>query len=156
MNPSDRSPAVVAPGEGRKILVLGQEVTVKLSRSQTGGDCFLFETVVPPGSRIPPHIHSREDEILQVLEGGLEVFLGGRTFQAGAGAVAFFPRNTVHAFGNEGDSPARARFVVTPGANFEAFFQELCALSANPPPEMTKVTEIFARYGLPIVTEPAL
>ena len=135
-------------------MVLGQEVTVKLSSSETGGDYYLFETVVALGGRVPPHVHSREDEILEVMEGELEVFLDGRTFNATAGALAFFPRDTVHAFSNVGKTPARARFVVSPGANFEKFFRELSALPADQPPDMAKVIELFARYGLPIVTEP--
>jgi quercetin dioxygenase-like cupin family protein len=135
-------------------MVLGQEITVKLSSSETGGDYYLFENVVAPASRVPPHVHSREDEILQVMEGELEIFLDGKTFKAPAGAVAFFPRKTVHAFGNVGKSPARARFVVSPGANFESFFAELCTLPTDQPPDMAKVMEIFERYGLPIVTDP--
>jgi quercetin dioxygenase-like cupin family protein len=149
----NHKPAVVQPGKGRKIMVLGQEITVKLSTPETGGDYFLFESVVAPGFRVPPHIHSREDEIIQVLEGELEVFLGGKMFNAPAGAIAFFPRNIVHAFGNIVNTPASARFFVSPGANFEKFFDELCKLPANQPPDMAQVTEIFDRYGLPIVAE---
>jgi quercetin dioxygenase-like cupin family protein len=154
MNNQMHKPAVVQPKDGRTMLVLGQEVTVKLSSGETGGDYYIFETVVPPGARVPPHIHSREDEILEVLDGELEIFLDGETFKTSGGALAFFPRQTVHAFGNAAKTPARARFVVSPGANFEKFFGELCALPANQPPDMAKVMEIFAGYGLPIVTEP--
>ena len=155
MNTQNHKPAILRPGEGRKINVLGMEVTVKLSSLETGGDYFLFDGVVRQGDRVPPHIHHREDEIIQVLEGELEIFLGGRTFKAPAGAIAFFPREVVHAFANVANAPAKARFLASPGANFEKFFGELSALPANQPPDMAQVSEIFDRYGLPIVPEPA-
>jgi quercetin dioxygenase-like cupin family protein len=155
MNTRNHKPTVLQPGEGRKIMVLGMEVTKKLSSLETGGDYFLFDGVVRQGDRVPPHIHHREDEIIQVLEGELEIFLGGMTFKAPAGAVAYFPRNVVHAFANVGNAPAKARFLASPGENFEKFFEELSALPANQPPDMAKVMEIFVRYGLPIVPESA-
>lgn len=146
---------VVQDTDGRKMTVLGQEIVVKLSRSETGGDYFVFENVVPPGARVPPHSHSQEDEILEVLEGELEVLLDGETFHASAGAVVFMPRHIVHGFANVRQTPAKGRFVVSPGANFETFLEELSTLPANQPPEMARVLEIFDRYGLPIVTSPA-
>lgn len=136
-------------------MVLGQEITVKLSSSETGGDYYLFENIVPQGARVPLHVHQREDEILMVLEGELEVSLGGKTFKAPTGTIAFFPRNVAHGFGNVGNAPAKGRFLVSPGANFEKFFGELSALPPNQPPDMAKVMEIFDRYGLPIVAESA-
>ena len=155
MNTGNHKPTVLRPDEGRKINVLGMDVTIKLSSLETGGDHFLFEAVVGPGDRVPPHLHHREDEIIQVLGGELEIFLNGRTFKAPAGAIAFFPRDVVHAFANVGHAPAKARFLASPGANFEKFFEELSTLPSNQPPNMVKVTEIFDRYGLPIVPEPA-
>ena len=137
------------------MIVMGQDLVVKLSSAETGGDYYVFENVVPPGAHVPLHIHSQEDEILEVLEGELEVFLGGRTFQVSAGAVVFMPRDIVHAFGNVRQIPAKGRFVVSPGANFEKFIEELSALPTNQPPDMAKVMEVFDRYGLPIVADPA-
>ncbi|MFZ9913872.1 MAG: cupin domain-containing protein [Phycisphaerales bacterium] len=148
-------PAVLKPDEGRKIVVLGQEITVKLTGSETGGEFYLFENIVPPGARVPPHVHQREDEILQILEGELEVTLDGRTTRAPAGSIAYFPRNIAHGFGNTGTVPAKGRFLVSPASNFEKFFAELSALPAHQPPDMRKVAEIFERYGLPFVPEAA-
>jgi quercetin dioxygenase-like cupin family protein len=142
--------------EGRTIVVLGQEITVKLSSVETGGDYYSFENSVPPGASVPPHVHSREDEILEVIEGELEVFIDGRTFKACAGAIAFFPKHIVHGFSNRGSIPAKGRFLVSPGANFEKFFGELSALPADQPPDMASVMRIFEYYGLPIVSNPAL
>jgi len=97
-------------------------------------------------------VHSREDEILEVLEGGFEILLGEDRFEATTGTVAYFPRDVVHGFTNAGTVPAKYRIIVTPGANFQEFFEELSSLPTDLPPDMAKVMEIFDRYGLPIIT----
>ena len=146
-------PRIIPAGGGRKMLVIGNEIEVKLSSEETGGALFVFENTTPAGDGVPPHIHSREDEVIHVIEGEYEIFLDGKMETAGAGALVNFPRNVVHGFRNIGNSPARALFIVTPGENFESFFNELSLLSSGGVPEMRKVAEIFDKYGLPIVRQ---
>src|SRR5262245_19328332 len=134
----NRIPSVVGPGEGRRITVLGQEILIRLSCAKTGGDYYIFENVVPPGARVPRHIHTREDEIIQVLEGELEVFLDGKTFVARAGAIAFFPRDFVHGFANVGERPAKGSFLVSLGENLEKYFDELSDLTTHEQTENVK------------------
>jgi quercetin dioxygenase-like cupin family protein len=150
MNFTERKPIVVPPGEGKKLMVIGQEILVRVGCADTAGELFVFDATSAPGSGVPPHIHLREDEMLQVLEGEMEVFLDGKTFVAKAGSVCFFPRNIPHGFKNMTNRPVQTRFVVSPGRNFEAFFNEFSALPAQQPPDMRKVTEIFDRYGIPL------
>lgn len=145
-----RKPIVVAPTEGRKITVLGQEITVKLTSKETGGDYYMFEAVIAPGGQVPIHTHSREDETLEVLEGELELFLGDTGLRACTGSTAFFPRSVAHGFRNPTQKPTRLRFVVSPGLNFETFFEELSSLPVDQPPDFVRVSEIFERYGLPL------
>jgi quercetin dioxygenase-like cupin family protein len=152
MNSANPRPAVLQPGDGRRFNLLGQTITVKLSSGETGGAYYLFENTVPPGARVPAHLHRFEDEILEVLEGELEVLLDRNTFKAPAGTIGFFPKQIVHGFSNPGSTPAKGRFLVTPGANFEKFFGELSALPADQPPDMPRIAEIFGRYGVPIVS----
>lgn len=146
-----RAPIVIPAKGGRHVVVLGNQIEVKLDTSATAGLAFVFEAVTPPGVGVPPHIHQHEDEIIRIIEGEFEIFLDGRRYQATDGAVINFPRSVVHAFRNSGTRPARALFVVTPGENFEKFFGELGALPSDAPPDMAKIAAIFERYGLPIV-----
>ena len=143
-------PMVVPASGGRKMMVLGNEITVKLSSAQTGGALFAFENTIQPGEGVPPHVHSREDEIIHMIEGECEVFLDGKTCVAGAGSLINFPRNVVHGFRNTSSVPARALFIATPGENFEAFFNELSAFAPTMPADMERVAQIFAKYGLPV------
>lgn len=137
------------------MLVLGNEITVKLASPETGGDFHVFEAVTPPGVGVPPHVHQHEDEIIQVIDGEFEIFLDGKTHTATQGAVINFPRFISHGFRNAGKTPGRAIFTVIPGANFEKFFEELSALPGDRPPDMARVAEIFRRYDIEILAQPS-
>jgi len=60
-------PMVVPANEGRKMFALGNEVRLKLSSSETGGDPYVFEVLTPPGVVVPPHVHRHEDELVMDL-----------------------------------------------------------------------------------------
>ena len=63
------------PGDHYTFLVTGEE---------SAGAYFAMEALVPPGGGPPPHIHTREDESLDLLEGELEFLLGDETIVAGS------------------------------------------------------------------------
>jgi hypothetical protein len=78
-----------------------------------------------------------------------------RTHAAGPGAVVSFPRLIPPGFGIFSETQTRAISTVAPGANFEKFFDDLCASPADEPPDMEEVTEIFKRYGIRILEPPS-
>ena len=67
----------VTEGEGKKLWVADELMAFKASGKDTGGAYALTDSVVPPGGGPPPHLHHREDEAFWVLEGELEVMVGG-------------------------------------------------------------------------------
>lgn len=144
-------PVVVPANAGEHISVMGNKIEIRLSCAQTGGSAFVFESTTPPGDGVPPHIHEREDEIIHVLQGELEVFLDGKTMPASAGSIVNFPRRVVHGFRNASADPVRSLFVATPGENFESFLRELSAVAPTLPADMQAVAALFRKYGLPIV-----
>lgn len=144
------SPAsVVTSSEGKKMNVLGHDATVKLSSSATNGN-YVFEVVSPAGMGIPPHVHEKEDELIYVLSGEFEVFLDGKISKATAGDWLNFARGTAHGFKNIGALPGKTLWVVTPGKNFEEFFDKLGSLPAGAP-DMEKLVKLFADHGLPLL-----
>lgn len=146
---------VIGADEGRKKMnVMGHAVTVKLTKSETGGEYYVFEVVSPPGAGIPPHVHRNEDEVIQVLEGEYEIQLGDQTYQVSRNGLIHFPRRIPHGFRNVGTNPGRTFWTVIPGANFEKFFDELGALPADRPPDLGKVAEIFNRYDIDLLPPP--
>ena len=50
------------------------------------------------GTEPPPHVHSREDEFLYILSGGMRFYVDGKVFTVTAGECMFLPRRRPHAF----------------------------------------------------------
>ena len=145
------TPMVIPARGGRRLLVLGNEIEIKLGSSDTGGMAFVFENTTPPGDGAPLHVHTHEDEMIRVIEGEYQIFLDGKVYKATAGAVVNFPRSVAHGFRNISDKPSHALFIATPGESFERFFQELSSIAPGVPTDMAKIAEVFSRYGLSMV-----
>ncbi|BCX04972.1 MAG: hypothetical protein KatS3mg053_2910 [Candidatus Roseilinea sp.] len=146
---------VVLPGQGKQMNELGHTAIEKIGSADTGGAYYAFEVISPPGLGIPPHVHSREDEVITVLDGEYEIFLGGEVFRAGPGSVLNFARGTAHGFQNVGAKPGRTMWVVTPGASFEAFFHELAQVPPGPP-DFPMIAALFGKYGMEVLPPPGL
>jgi quercetin dioxygenase-like cupin family protein len=109
----------------------GSTVTEHLGGEQTNGTLALLEFLVAPDYPVPPpHVHEREDELTYVLEGALEVTVGGESRMVRAGEAIFKPRGVPHAFAVAGDEPARFLETVTP-AGFERYFRGVAACLRN-------------------------
>jgi quercetin dioxygenase-like cupin family protein len=89
----------------------------------TNGAYAQWEVLVPPGGGPPPHVHSREEECIYVLDGEVILRIGDSRTVAQAGTFVGLPVNVPHAFKNESDLPARLLFTVAP-AGLEGFFFE--------------------------------
>jgi quercetin dioxygenase-like cupin family protein len=87
--------------------------------------CFVFETLDPPGTFVPPHIHPAQDEFIYLLEGRLDLQLGDAKTQAKPGDLVRMPMGIAHAYYNNGAAPARALFWVTPARRLRALFDAL-------------------------------
>lgn len=140
---------VIRNGEGEKLNVLGDKMTVKLTGKDTGGQYVLIEENNEPGVGIPPHVHEHEDEIFRVIEGQLEVQIADQKFVLGPGDMAFAPRNIPHTWKVTGDKPAKIDLSFFP-AGMEAMFEKLAQLPEGPP-DMEKVTQICGEYGVSFI-----
>ncbi|HYV94752.1 MAG TPA: cupin domain-containing protein [Chitinophagales bacterium] len=143
------NPGVISSREGKKMNVLGHDVTVKL-HSADANNHYVFEIISPAGNGVPPHVHEDEDEVIYVMSGELEVMIGDRKFKASAGDYLNFVRHVPHAFMNVGSLPAKTLWYISPGEKFEEFFDQLSVLSTSQP-DMQKVVELFAQYGMTVL-----
>lgn len=105
--------------------ILGGLRNVKLSSEETDGDVYLVEGIMPEGSIVPLHIHTKEDEIFHILEGCVELVLGEQTFVGNVGDIIFLPRGVKHGIKTLGKHNARVLNYVIPGKNFEDFFTQM-------------------------------
>ena len=99
---------------------MGSLTTNLAEAKDTNGAFCLLEATLVPGNEPPPHVHSREDELLYVLDGEFDVYVGETAFKVEAGECIFLPRFTPHAFVIRS---ARLRMLTlfSPGGLEEAF-----------------------------------
>ena len=141
------NPIQVSSDGGKKVNVLGIPMVIRIHGHDTGGVVSAVESHDVPDGGPPPHIHHREDETFQILEGEYEWTVGGETFIAKKGTTIFAPRGIPHTYRYLGKTPGRLMCVMTP-SGFEAFFEEIGALSPRQQQDIPRVIEIGKRYGL--------
>jgi mannose-6-phosphate isomerase-like protein (cupin superfamily) len=147
-------PKLVPSHGGRKFNVLGIPMEIRIHGRETGGIVSAVESHDVPGGGPPPHIHHREDETFQILEGEYEWTVGAKTFAAQKGATVFAPRGVPHTYRYVGKTPGRLMCVITP-AGFEGFFEEIGVLPPEQQQHIPRVVEIAKKYGLEFPPPPA-
>ncbi|HUX44366.1 MAG TPA: quercetin 2,3-dioxygenase [Terracidiphilus sp.] len=148
----------VPAGSGAAYWGPGELMTFVATGEETGGAFFLAEICVTPGGGTPPHIHHREDESFQLLEGQLTVNVGGHTMTASPGDFVYLPRGIAHSFKNNGEEKVRALVLTTP-AGLEGFFAEVFELATDrtavpPAPSRELIARAMAagpKYGLELL-----
>jgi quercetin dioxygenase-like cupin family protein len=115
----------------------------------SGAGMGMFELTVEPGARVPPaHSHSRNEEIVYVLEGVLRYTVDDETRDLKPGERMYTPRGSVHAFSNPYDKTARALIILTPDIGAQYFRDVAEAVSGPGGPNPAKMVEVMTRYGL--------
>lgn len=139
----------VAPGDGRRgQLVPGVGVVFKIDGRDTGGSVAIVEHPFEVGALVPPHVHTREDEVSFVLEGEIGFRSEDQEVVLEAGGYIVKPRGQVHAMWNAGSTKARMLEVITP-AGFEEFFRSFVDMTDVGPPDFPAVAALGEDYGLP-------
>lgn len=91
---------------------------------------FAFDTLFPPGTFVPPHVHPDQDEFIRVLEGTLDFWLDGEDVTASAGDLVRMAMGSKHGIFNRGTAPVRALFWVAPARRLYDLFVQLDGLRA--------------------------
>ncbi|WP_116108449.1 cupin domain-containing protein [Lewinella sp. IMCC34191] len=142
-------PKVVRDAEGEVLDVIGDIQTHKLVGSDTGGQLVEWVDNVEPGVGIPPHVHTREDEIFRVIVGEVEITVGDETTILRAGDTAFAPKHVPHTWKVVGTEKAKMITSAFP-AGIEEMFHKLAELPAGPP-DFGKVAAICGEQGITFV-----
>lgn len=108
----------------------GSTCEMKVEASASGGDYGAIEYLVLAGEEPPLHTHTREDELVYVLEGELVAIVGDARVEVGPGAFAALPRGVPHTIEVKGE---RARLLLTfvPGG-LERFFVPAGGVAPDP------------------------
>ena len=139
---------------GKAMNVLGIPMVLRLHGRDTNGIVSAVESHDIPGGGPPLHIHVREDETFQILEGEYEWTVGDKKFTAKKGDTIFAPRGIPHTYRYLGTSPGRLMCIINP-AGFEGFFEDVSALTPQEQQNIPRILEIAAKFGLKILTPAA-
>jgi quercetin dioxygenase-like cupin family protein len=69
---------------------------IQIGSEEPGGAYSVVEILCPPGDMPPLHVRERDDEVFYVVEGELELYVGGDVVVARPGAAVRAPRGIPH------------------------------------------------------------
>ena len=110
----------------------GQTLIFRRTTADTGGEELEVESVwTQAGPQPPAHFHPSQEEHFKLLEGTLQVEIGGERRELSEGDELVVPAGTVHAMWNEGQGQTRAAWVTRPALRTEQFFERAWGLAAG-------------------------
>jgi mannose-6-phosphate isomerase-like protein (cupin superfamily) len=147
------NPLLVPNDGGKSVNILGIPMLIRIHGRDTNGTVSVVESHDVLGGGPPPHIHHREDETFQILEGEYEFTIGEDAILAKPGTTLFAPRGVPHTYRYAGRSPGKLMCIITP-SGFEGFFEEIGALTAQEQKDIPRVIGIAEKYELEIIPPP--
>ena len=134
----------------------GSLVSLLVTGERTKGQLALVEAEERGGSWHPLHVHSREDELVYVLEGQVWFYLDGSWIEREAGESVLLPMGQEHTYA-VGSERARLLVVMAP-AGLEGYYRELgqpgdgdCVYQ-----DAERLVVVAARYGVNITGPPPI
>lgn len=101
---SVQKPVLTPPRGGEMVTSSGgSSIEMKVESSESGGEYGAVLWTVRAGEEPPMHTHSREDELVYVVEGQLIAQVGDARVEVGPGAYAALPRGVPHTIKVVGD-----------------------------------------------------
>jgi quercetin dioxygenase-like cupin family protein len=149
------NPVQVPKNGGQSVNILGIPMLIRVHGGETNGTLAVVESHDSPGGGPPAHVHHREDETFQILEGEYEFRIGGKTITARSGDTLFAPRDIPHSYHCTGKAGGKLMVVLTP-AGFENFFAEIGAMSPEQQQDLPRVIEIAQKFGLEFLPPPGV
>lgn len=144
----------------------GDRLVFLRTAAETGGEELEYELeFVPRGFAIRDHLHPRQAERHEVLEGSLGIVVAGRERLLGPGEVEDVPVGTRHRIFATQDEPLRARFALRPALESEVLLETLFGLArdgkvdakGNPSPlQLAVIFSEFAELGRPPKPSPSV
>jgi quercetin dioxygenase-like cupin family protein len=110
----------------------GERFTFRKTAADTNGEYLEFDLELQPGGQVPgKHVHPKQEERFEMLDGTMKFKLGRKTVVAKAGDVVTVPAGKAHKFANGGVTTAHVRVTVTPALKMEELFETVCELAAD-------------------------
>lgn len=124
----------------------GSELRIVRSGAETGGELLEIEASYPGTGGMPPeHLHPRQAESFEVLEGSLRTEIDGVEARYGAGESFEVPAGTPHRMGS--DIPTRFRWRVRPALRTAEFFERLHGSGPGSAEDAASPAEFLAAFS---------
>jgi DNA-binding transcriptional MerR regulator/quercetin dioxygenase-like cupin family protein len=154
----------VAAGKDRfdePIQLGGHAVDCKVSAADTHGTMCIFEFT----TGWPCHLHHDQDEWVYVVDGELDLVIGGKRCCARAGESVFIPRKVAHVWAPAGDKPCKVLNIYQPAGEIEKFVREVSSLPNLPTREdviqktytdeqLSSLRRLFDAHGMELLAPP--
>lgn len=134
--------------EGISWNILGQTYVPKQLSEQS----FSWHATFPPGTFVPPHIHTHQDEFLYILEGEFDFILDGQEAKGRPGDLVRLPMGIPHGIFNRTDRTLKTLFWVSPTRKLYDLFWGIHNLGPNPNP--ADVVALSARHEVDFLPPP--
>src|SRR5262245_23534363 len=103
----------------------GERITFRATAAETDGALVAIDLELPAHRRVPGrlHVHPRQTERFEVVNGTMRFRLGRRRILAGPRQVVVVPPGVAHDFDNAGDETAVVRVDIEPALKMEQLFE---------------------------------
>jgi mannose-6-phosphate isomerase-like protein (cupin superfamily) len=129
--------------------ILGQVYVPK----QVSDDSFSWHATFPIETFVPPHVHPNQDEYILVLDGSIDLMLGGKKTSASTGDLVRMPRGIPHAFFNNSGEPVTALFWAAPAGKLVDLYRRIHNMSS--PQEVVAIARDYDVIFFPPVSSAA-
>ena len=110
----------------------GERLVFLRTAADGAGEVLEYELeFVPRGFAARNHLHPRQEERHEVLEGSLGIVVGGRKRRLGPGDVEVVPAGTPHRLFATQEGPSKARFASRPALESEVLLETLFGLARD-------------------------
>ena len=110
--------------------VTGEKLTFVETAASTAGERVVVDLELDAGGKVPGvHIHPKQEEKFEVLQGTMKFRYGMKKIVAKAGETVVVPAGKIHDFANAGLSPAHVRVTISPALKMEQMFETNVALA---------------------------
>ena len=110
--------------------VTGEKLTFVETSGSTNGERVVVDLELAAGGKVPGvHIHPKQEEKFEVLQGTMKFRYGMKKIVAKAGETVVVPAGKVHDFANAGAVPAHVRVTISPALKMEEMFEANVSLA---------------------------
>jgi quercetin dioxygenase-like cupin family protein len=130
----------------------GEESHIRIGPEASGGQLTILDYRAPAGFGPPRHLHQRDDEVIELVDGQVVVWTPEKSFVLAPGDLVLLPKHVPHTWRAYGAEPIRFTVTFTP-SGFERFFPDIERLGLVIV-DVSELTSVASDAGMEILGPP--